>query len=291
MACESCSKIDLHIHSSASDGSLTPAEILDMALSLNLGAIAITDHDTVEGSRNALAIGIPSSLKFLSGVEISAGPPPEYPIHGSLHILGYGFEPDDPDLNRLLEKLQVARNERNPRIIQKLNDLGIALSLDDVRREAKDSQLGRPHIATGLVKKGVVSSYEEAFVRYLGNGKPAYVDKYRVPCQEAIHAIRSAGGLAVLAHPGLIRELDPPSLELLVTALVPMGLGGIEVFYPQHHASTTAQLANLARQTGLLQTGGSDFHGNINPDVRMGTGRGNLNVPYSIYENIVASLP
>lgn len=290
MDCESCSRIDLHIHSSASDGSLTPAEILEMALSLNLGAIAITDHDTVEGSRDALAIGIPPSLKFLSGVEISAGAPPNFPIHGSLHILGYGFKPDAPDLIRILEQLQIARKERNPRILKKLNKLGLTLSMDEVRREAADSQLGRPHIAAGMLKKGYVSSIEEAFVRYLGSGRPAYVDKYRVPCHEAIDTIRKAGGLAVLAHPGLIRELDPPSLEQLVAALVPMGLSGIEVYYPQHDVSTTTQLADLAQGAGLLPTGGSDFHGKINPDVRMGIGRGDLNIPYSVYENIVASL-
>jgi len=288
--CEPCSRIDLHIHSSASDGSLTPAEILDMALNLDLGAIAITDHDTVEGSRAALEVGIPPALKFLSGVEISAGPPPEFPIHGSLHILGYGFKPDALKLNRMLKQLQAARNERNPRILQKLSNLGITLSMDEVRREAADGQLGRPHIAAGLLKKGYVSSIEEAFVRYLGNGRPAYVDKYRVPSHEAIETIREAGGLAVLAHPGLIRELDPQSLKQLVATLVSMGLRGIEVFYPQHDASTTAALANLAQNAGLLQTGGSDFHGNINPDVRMGTGHGKLNIPYSIYEKIVASL-
>ena len=134
MDCEPCSRIDLHIHSSASDGSLTPAEILDMALNLDLGAIAITDHDTVEGSRAALEVGIPPALKFLSGVEISAGPPPEFPIHGSLHILGYGFKPDALKLNRMLKQLQAARNERNPRILQKLSNLGITLSMDEVRR-------------------------------------------------------------------------------------------------------------------------------------------------------------
>lgn len=290
MDCEPGSIIDLHIHSSASDGSLTPAEILDMALSLNLGAISLTDHDTVSGCRDVLATGIPSPLKFLSGVEISSAPPAEFSISGSLHILGYGFRMDDPELNRVLERLQAARKERNPRILRRLRKLGVALSMEDFRQEAETGQLGRPHIAAGLLKKGYVSSIDEAFARYLGNGKPAYVDKYRAPCADAIAVIQQAGGLAVLAHPGLIPEMDAPSLEALIAALVPMGLGGMEVYYPQHNSSTTARLAGLAQRIGLVKTGGSDFHGNINPDVRMGTGRGDLNIPYSIYEKIISLL-
>ena len=282
--------IDLHIHSSASDGSFAPTDILDMALSLKLGAIAITDHDTIKGSRDAMEAGIPAPLKFLSGVEISTAPPPQFQISGSLHILGYGFRLDDPGLNGVLKQLQTARKERNPRILGKLRELGIDLSMADVRPDAADIQLGRPHIAAALLKKGHVSSIEEAFARYLGNGKPAYVDKYRVPCQDAIGTIQEAGGLAVLAHPGLIRELDARSLEQLVTALAAMGLKGIEVYYPQHDPTTTAQLARLARRSGLLQTGGSDFHGEINPDVRMGSGRGDLNIPYALYEKIIALL-
>nr|MCU0585693.1 PHP domain-containing protein [Desulfobacterales bacterium] len=168
--------IDLHIHSTASDGTFTPTEILAMAVRAGLGAIAITDHDSIAGSREALLEGVPPGLGFLTGVEISAEPPPSYPGSGSIHILGYAIRLDDPELNRALEKLQEARKNRNPEIIRNLKRLGIPISLEEVVREAGEGQPGRPHIAALLVKKGVVGSIDEAFDRYLGNGKPGYVD-------------------------------------------------------------------------------------------------------------------
>lgn len=198
--------IDLHIHSTASDGTLSPAEIIAMAVQLRLGAIAITDHDSIAGSREALLSGIPPELGFLTGVEMSAEPPPSYPGSGSIHILGYALRLDDPELNRTLERLQNARKNRNPEILQRLNQLGIPIRLQEVEREAAGGQAGRPHIATLLIKKGVVKTIEEAFDRYLGNGKPAYVDKLRIECRQAIELINAAGGIPVLAHPGLLES-------------------------------------------------------------------------------------
>ena len=174
--------IDLHIHTTASDGTFRPSEVVSHALKLKLKAIAITDHDTVAGSSDALKGGLPPALNFLTGVEISAAPPPIYPRSGSFHLLGYCLHLDDFALNQTLEILQQARKNRNPAIINRLNELGISISLEEVREEAGEAQLGRPHIAQMLVKKGVVASLDEAFEQFLGTDQPAYVDKYRVKC-------------------------------------------------------------------------------------------------------------
>ncbi|MBT8370008.1 MAG: PHP domain-containing protein, partial [Deltaproteobacteria bacterium] len=189
--------IDLHIHTTASDGTFTPSEIVAHAIKLKLKAIAITDHDTLAGSSEALNSGIPTALEFLTGVEISAAPPPFYHHAGSFHLLGYSINLANSELNQTLEKLQLARKNRNPEIINRLNDLGISISLDEVREEAGNVQLGRPHIAQMMIRKGVVSSIDEAFDQFLGTDKPAYVDKYRVNCSKAINAILGAGGIPV----------------------------------------------------------------------------------------------
>jgi len=218
-------KIDLHIHSTASDGTLSSREILTMAQRLNLGAISITDHDTIDGTKQALAIGIPPSLKFLTGIEISANPPLSFTFPGSFHILGYGININDPELNQTLVRLQEARKNRNPRIIELLNRMGFELMLNEIRKDSGECQLGRPHIAKQMVKKGFVQSVSEAFDNYLATGKPAYVEKYRVDCDRALEVIRNAGGLPVLAHPVLL-DIKDDVLEKLIVCLKEMGLDG-----------------------------------------------------------------
>ncbi len=283
-------KIDLHIHSTASDGTLSPLEILRLACTLKLGAIAITDHDTVEGSKKALALEIPSSIKFLTGVEISASPPPSFSCPGSFHILGYALNTDDPVLNQTLKQLQLARKNRNPRILKILKELGIHLTLNEVLQEAGECQLGRPHIARLMVTKGHVQSIDEAFDKYLGKGKPAYVDKYRLDCAKAIEIILGAGGVPVLAHPFLIQARSDEVLEDLIIALTRMGLKGIEVYYPRHPPEQTDRYAELAKRHCLLMTGGSDFHGSLTPEIKMGSGKGNLFVPYALYQRLIHSI-
>ena len=282
------SSVDLHIHSTASDGTNSPSELIQMAIDENLAAIAITDHDTVEGSREARQIGFPPQLKFLTGVEISTAPPSTVKCDGSLHILGYAVDLDDSSLNDALNVLQAARKNRNPQIIERLNQLGFEMSLDDIRNEIGKSQLGRPHIAQHMVQRGYVSSIDEAFDHFLSHGKPAYVDKYRMPCKQAIDVIRAAGGIAVLAHPVLLDFESTDRLEKAVVALVELGLGGIEVFYPEHSPENTAFYASIAAKYRLIKTGGTDYHGQINPEIRLGSGRGDFSVPYSVYENLVA---
>ncbi|RLC26342.1 MAG: PHP domain-containing protein [Deltaproteobacteria bacterium] len=290
MDCNNNAGIDLHIHSTASDGTLSPAEILALAQDLNLAAIAITDHDTINGSKEALGIGVPPSLKFLTGVEISASPPPSFPYSGSFHILGYSIKIDDPLLNKTLATLQEARKNRNPGIIDRLNSMGVAISMDELLNEVGGGQLGRPHIARLMLKKGYVESIKEAFDKYLGKGKPAYVDKYRLDCSMAIEVILGAGGIPVIAHPYLLNPGNIEDIEELVITLKAMGLMGIEVYYPEHSQDNISKLEDIANRHELLMTGGTDFHGSLKPEIKMGSGRGDFCVPYILYERLIESI-
>ena len=280
-------RIDLHIHTTASDGTYTPLEIISHAQKLNLKAIAITDHDTVAGSHEALQAGIPPSLGFLTGVEISAAPPPFYPGSGSFHILGYSIRLDDPILNRTLKKLRRARKNRNPAILERLQEIGISLTLEEVCEEAGEGQLARPHIARLMLKKGIVTSMDEAFDKYLGTGKPAYVDKYRIECARAIDIILGAGGIPVLAHPGLLDYKKDTQIAELIAKLKQMGIRGVEVYYPEHTPDQTRLFSKLAQHHDLLMTGGTDFHGAMHPEINMGSGKGDLRIPCELYEKLV----
>ena len=288
--------IDLHIHSRASDGSLAPLDILHLAREAGLAAIALTDHDAIDGAREiASAIGMETGFTvskpfFISGVEISAAPPPRIKVSGSFHILGYGFDLDHPELNKSLIVQQAARKNRNPQIIARLNDMGVDISLAEVAAASGSPRIGRPHIAEMMVEKGYARSIDEAFDNYIGKGKPAYVDKPRISVEAAINLIRSAGGIAVLAHPGLLTVALPGRMSDLIGALAEMGLGGLEVYYPGHDGNQFAAFFELARAHNLVVTGGTDFHGAVNPDIRLGTGRGDFNVPFSVYENLVTRL-
>lgn len=281
--------IDLHIHSSASDGTFTPREILTQAGRLGLAAISITDHDTVDGCRQVMALPTPAGVQCLTGIEISSQPPEGFGLAGSLHILGYGIDPSDPHLIRAISPLQEARQQRLPKMIGRLNHLGFKISEEEVREVVGRGQPGRPHLARAMMKKGVVNSIDEAFDRYLGNGQPAYVQKYRLPYRQAIETILRAGGIAVLAHPGLL-ELPAEADLALLQRLKRAGLGGIEAYYPRHSAEAAARYRRLAQKLALLITGGTDFHGDITPDIQLGSARGGFSVPYEIYRALAARL-
>jgi len=287
LGCNKNVRIDLHIHSTASDGTLTPSEILALAETLSPGAISLTDHDAVDGNRDLLRTGIPHSIGFLTGIEISAEPPSLYPVFGSFHILGYGFNIEDKALNQTLITLQDARKNRNPQIIRKLNTLGIKVDLNHVEQFSGKCRLGRPHIAGYLVYEGYVGSIDEAFDKYLGKGKAAYVEKFRISCQEAIKLILDAGGLPVLAHPYLLQLGKGVVFEELIGELKSMGLKGIEIYYPEHPPESVRFYAQVAKENNLIITGGTDFHGDIKPEIKLGSGFGDLFVPYEIYENII----
>ncbi|MBI4767767.1 MAG: PHP domain-containing protein [Deltaproteobacteria bacterium] len=270
--------IDLHIHSTASDGSLSPEDVVAYAKGKGAAAISLTDHDTVEGLEAALSAGKTQGLEVIPGLEISAQHP-----GGSMHILGYYIDPSDPNLNQELRRLQKARRERNPKIINKLQSLGFPIDYDQVQAIAK-GQIGRPHIAQALLKIKAVSSLEEAFQKYLTRGAPAYEEKFRFSPSESISMIIQAGGIPVLAHPFTLNYPSLRDLKRLVEKLKDDGLKGLEVLYPEHSSDQTRDYFSLVKELNLIYTGGSDFHGDLKNNVDLLSGKGDLKIPYCIVE-------
>ena len=272
--------IDLHTHTTASDGTLSPAALVDYARTKGLEALAITDHDTVEGLAEAAAAAARTVFEVVPGVEISA----EYP-QGTLHILGYYIDYNNASFLKQLSVLQDARADRNPRIVLKLQALGLAITYAEIEQEAGTGLVGRPHFAQVLVKKGYVKDPQQAFDRYLKKGAAAYEEKFRFPVKDAIRMIAEAGGMPVLGHPVTL-NCSTLQLETEVTAWKDFGLQGLEVYYPEHDAVQTRLYEELARRHDLVATGGSDFHGNMIKGVELGSGRGNLNIPYAVLERL-----
>ncbi|MBN1515003.1 PHP domain-containing protein [Candidatus Sumerlaeota bacterium] len=268
--------IDLHLHSKYSDGSDTPAELIEQAKRIGLTAIALTDHDTVNGFSSLLEAAQDSKLRVLGGVELSL----EYREH-SLHMLAYLPDPDYAPLKEALANIVDGRHWRNDRIIEKLQAAGIDITIDEVKKHAGDNVVARPHIAKAMVEKGVVQSNQQAFDEYLASGAKAYVDRFRLSLKDGIELIRAAGGVPVLAHPCLIHIESFDELRQLVHQLADYGLLGIEVKYSFHSVAQEDQYSQLAREFGLVRTGGSDYHGHsVKPHIQMGSGRGdNLRVP------------
>jgi hypothetical protein len=275
--------VDLHLHTTASDGVLSPSEIVRYAKAKGLQAIAITDHDTVEGCEEGLIEGEKIGFEVIPGIEISAEHSP-----GSMHILGFFLDIHHPLLNERLAYLQKARAERNPKIVEKLNRLGINITFEEVVKASGGGQVGRPHFANVLLEKKYVRSFPEAFDRFLKKGAPAYVDKLRFTSKEALHFINEAKGVAVLAHPNTLGMNGYLELEKLILKLVEEGLKGIEVYYPEHSAAEVAQYKTLAERYGLLATGGTDYHGIEKNALDIGVGKGEMKIPFSIVENLKA---
>ncbi|KPL11965.1 hypothetical protein AMJ85_02440 [candidate division BRC1 bacterium SM23_51] len=273
--------VDLHTHSSFSDGSLTPSALVAAAQEAGLAALALTDHDTCGGVEELLAAGEASPIETAAGVEVSVE------FHGrTVHVLGYGIDPTHERLCAALLRIVDGRNDRNVRIIRKLQMLGIRIDLEDVEALAGEQVIGRPHIAQVLVQKGVVGSFEEAFARYLGRGQPGYCERFRLEPEAAIALIAEAGGLAVLAHPSYMNITSPDALAATLDRLKQAGLAGIEAYYTDHTEEQTRLYLEMAEQFDLLVTGGTDFHGSIKPGVALGWGRGSLRVPYVLFERL-----
>jgi len=249
-------RVDLHSHSTVSDGSFPPEEVVRMAAEAGLAGLALTDHDNIGGVEIALKAGETEGILVIPGVEISA----EFD-RGTCHILGYLFDPTDKTLRGKLDTLQRARAERNPKIAKKLQELGIDITYEEVQAIAGSEQVGRPHFARVLMDKGIVQDFNEAFDRFLGKDRAAYVDKFRYQPEEAFEMIQAAGGVVVLAHPYTLNLSDDELTDLL-GRWVELGLQGMEVFYPDHTEEMIARYSRIADTFGLIKTGGSDFHGN-----------------------------
>jgi predicted metal-dependent phosphoesterase TrpH len=248
--------VDLHMHSTASDGTDDPAALARLAREAGLTAIALTDHDTTAGNAVCAAACAAAGVTFIPGIELSAERGKE---RGAMHILGY-FVGESAMLSEVMADQLQARTSRNPQIIAMLNSLGVDITIDEVQAEA-DGTIGRPHIAAVLVRKGYCRSIQDAFNRYLGYGAAAYVRKDRLPPGRAIEAIHDAGGLAVLAHPIQLKAADEDELEHTIATLAKQGLDGLEVWHSDHRPSDVQHYRRLADRFDLLTTGGSDYHG------------------------------
>jgi len=251
-------RVDLHMHTVHSDGTLTTRELMARAQAVGLTTISITDHDNTGAIAEALALSDEFGIEVIAGTELSA-------TFGGydIHILGYFFDHTNAELQRYLQLYRDERLKRAERIVEKLNDLNIPITLEAVLEKAGTGSVGRPHIANALLEEGLTETYHEAFYKYIGFGKPAYEQKFQVSPREAIELIASAGGISFVAHPG--NSLD----EKVLVELIKQGVDGIEVVHPSHSLERTAYYKGIANEYFLLTSGGSDFHGGRRNDAEV----------------------
>lgn len=274
--------IDLHTHSTVSDGSDSPARVVELAASAGCSAVALTDHDRLDGIPEARAEASRRGLELVPGCELSCSWSP-----GTFHLLVYFVEPGGGPLQEELSRLQADRDERNHRLLARLGDLGIPVTAAEVEEEAGGRGIGRPHVAAVLVRKGFAASIQDAFDRWLGKGGKAYVSKARLAPERALALARESGGVPVLAHP-LSLGLPAGGFRAALSDLAGSGLAGLEAHYGRYEPEERARLAALAAELGLVATGGSDHHGTYKPDLTVGTGRGDLQVPDSALEELAS---
>lgn len=250
-------RIDLHTHSRVSDGTDTPTRLVLKALEAGLDVVALTDHDTFDGVPEAAAAGKRIGVRVVPGVEMSTAV-----ANRSVHLLGYGCDVHDEALSAELQLLRTAREKRLPAMCQKLTDLGVPLTVEEVRTTSQSARtLGRPHVADALVAKGYVADRGEAFERYLAEGRPAYVARYNTDLAHAITLVHGAGGAAVIAHPWSRGNRDVVTAPLLESLVAGYGLDGIEVDHEDHDLDTRRLLFEMGARLGLVRTGSSDYHG------------------------------
>ncbi len=273
--------IDLHTHSSYSDGSDTPDELLERAAALRLTSIGLTDHDTLEGIPEARIAAERRGIELIPGTELSL----EYP-RGGMHLVVLWLEPEHGPLQDRLAELRRGRDGRNARIVERLDELGLPVELDEVLAEAGEGSVGRPHIAAVLIRHGYVDSMEQAFDEYLGNDRKAYVARERLEPRQAIQLARASGGVPILAHPHTLRIDNRFEMADLLVELRAHGLVGIECHYGSYPADGRSGLVALADRFGLLPSGGSDYHGSYKADVALGVGRAGIAVPDSILDDL-----
>jgi len=240
--------IDMHVHTNASDGALSPEEAIQRAIENGLSGMAITDHDTVMGALSVNQLNIPDHFTVIKGIEFST-----MLNNKEIHILGYNLDLEDESLQNLLKRIQNFRGDRVHKILQKLERFNISLDFQEVQGMEPPDSIGRPHVAKALIRRGFVRDVSEAFDRYLAKGRLAYVERYKLETKEAIDLIKKLGGFSVLAHPGLLNEKD-------ILSVLEKGIEGIEVYHPKHSQYAVKDLFDLATARNLIITGGSDFH-------------------------------
>ncbi len=267
--------IDLHLHTSASDGCFTPEELVGIAARRGLKAIAITDHDTVAGIKPALeAAKKYPELTVISGIELSTHAP-----GSELHLLGYFIDHHNPELVSVLKNMYSDRQIRARAMVEKLNDLGINLGWQQVCHIAGDSNVGRPHIALALMEAGYIKSFDEAFELYLAQGKPGYVERFKITPAEAVELVLKSGGLPVMAHPLTVADYPVVAAELSTA-----GLEGLEVYYKDFTLEERRDLFVLSQKLNLIATGGSDYHG-IDDSIEMLPGE--AGVPEAVLDDLI----
>lgn len=272
--------VDLHTHTTASDGTYTPTELVDYAIEKGLTAIAITDHDTVSGLEEAIDYAKDKPIQVIPGIEFST----EY--NGKdVHIVGLNIDYKNPFFLEKLERFIDSRDTRNEKMCELLTEAGFPMTLKDLEETYPDSVITRAHMARFMYEKGYISNREKAFEKYIGDNCPCYVPREKVNPAQAIRLIKEAGGVPVLAHP-ILYKLSLPKLEELIGDLSAHGLIGIEAIYSTYNRADEALIRKLAKQYGLKLSGGSDFHGKNKPYIDLGVGRGNLNVPDEIWKNL-----
>ena len=274
--------IDLHCHSTFSDGSLTPQQLIDEAPKIGLAALALTDHDTTAGLPRFMAAAANTAVRAVPGVELSVDC-----SSGVMHMLGYWMDVANPELVRQMAWIRDGREMRNRTMLEKLNALGFAMTWDEVQGFAGEDVVGRPHFAQVMLQKGYAKDKNEAFDKWLGDGKPGYADRPRLTAETAVALIRQAGGVAVLAHPFSLR-IGKDAMASLFIELAAAGLAGVECYYSEHSADLTKEYLVMARQANLVPTGGSDFHGEVSPGIRLGVGFGGLKVPDEVLAQLEA---
>ncbi len=273
--------IDLHSHTTASDGSFSPAQLVDEAIRSRVRVLGITDHDTFSGYDRAAPLAREAGVDLVCGIELSTK------LHGhSVHLLGYFLRDQPiPAFRDWIRGLQESRRERNVRLVARLRELGLDITLEEAQARGGE-MTGRPHFAELLLEKGYVSSLQQAFDEYLDESAKGYVTRREPAFEEAVQRIRQAGGIASLAHPIRLRE----DIAKILPGLRESGLNAIEAYHSDHSPEQTGLYLRLAADHGLLVTGGSDFHGSVKPEIQLGTGRaGNLRVPDEVLEQLRAA--
>ena len=273
--------IDLHCHTTCSDGTDSPWDLVERAKELGLAAVAVTDHDIFRGYKEAQIAGAEFGVEIVPGVELSS-------VYGGkhIHLLAYYADMENQALRSLMDRAVRERIKRNKSMVRRMQEAGYPISWEELsRRHAGNVMLGRPHVAEILMEKGIIASIEEGVTKLMGRGGPFFVERYHVPLLDYVRAVREAGGVPVIAH--LYQyKMQPEALRQMISDAVGAGLMGLEGMYSTYTPEQEAEVRALAKEFCLIRTGGSDYHGTRKPKIHLGTGLGNLAVPYELLEDL-----